>query len=224
MGRLALGDFSAGEITALYDQANSSKTNQLVKSVNDYLEKNFSSLEAKMVGTTRVQYEMSQKVVSSQVISLVTTVLVAGLIVALVMRSITAGLVSLVPLVYAVVINFGIMGFGGIPLNIVNLIVSSIMIGIGIDYAIHLIERFRLEYEEDKDKQEIFSRVLSTTGKGILANALALALGFSVIGLSTFSSIATVGFLLALAMIVSMVTTFVVIPAIFFLFKPRLLE
>ncbi len=224
MGRLSLGDFSAGEITGLYDQATSSEMNELVKSVNNYLDENFPSLDARMVGSTMIQQEMSDKVVSSQIISLVTTILVAGLIVGVIMRSLTAGIISLVPLVSAVAINFGVMGFAGIPLNLVNLIVSSIMIGIGIDYAIHLLERFQEEYREGRDRLEIFSTVLSTTGKGIFANAMALALGFSVIGLSTFSSITTVGFLLAMAMVVSMISTFTVIPAILFLLKPKMLD
>ena len=176
-----------------------------------------------MVGSTKIQEEMSSKVFSSQIISLSTTILVAGLIVGLIMKSFTAGVISLAPLVSAVAINFGIMGFGGVPLNLVNLIVSSIMIGIGIDYAIHLIERFQLEYEKDRDELEIFSTVLRTTGKGILSNALALALGFAVIGLSSFSSIVTVGFLLATAMVVSMISTFTVVPAVLLIVKPNLL-
>ena len=224
MGRLALGDYSAGEITGLYPQSTSSEIDELVKSVSDYLDENFSSLDARMVGSTKVQQEMSDKVVSSQIISLGTTIVVAGLIVGIIMKSFSAGLISLVPLVSAVAINFGIMGFAGIPLNLVNLIVSSIMIGIGIDYAIHLLERFQEEYDEEKDNLEIFSTVLRTTGKGIFANAMALAFGFAVIGLSTFSSITTVGFLLAMAMVVSMVSTFTVIPAVLFLFRPKLLE
>jgi len=224
MGRLALGDFSAGEITGLYDQSVSSEINELVESVNDYLDENFSSLNARMVGSTVIQQEMSDKVVSSQIISLATTILVAGLIVGLIMWSFSAGFISLVPLISAVAINFGVMGFAGIPLNLVNLIVSSIMIGIGIDYAIHLIERFQHEYDEDRDREEIFSTVLGTTGKGIFANAMALTLGFSVIGLSSFSSITTVGFLLAISMVVSMISTFTVIPAVLFLFKPKLLN
>lgn len=224
MGRLALGDYSAGEITGLYSQSTSSEIDELVKSVSNYLDENFSSLDARMVGSTKVQQEMSDKVVSSQVISLATTIVVAGLIVGIIMTSFSAGLISLVPLVSAVAINFGIMGFAGIPLNLVNLIVSSIMIGIGIDYAIHLLERFQQEYEADRDNLEIFSTVLRTTGKGIFANAMALAFGFAVIGLSTFSSITTVGFLLSMAMVVSMISTFTVIPAVLFLFKPKLLD
>ncbi len=223
VGRLALGDYSAGEITALYDQSTSSEITELVNSVKEYIDQHFTSIDATMVGSTAIQDEMSSKVASSQIISLVTTILVAGFIVGLIMWSFTAGFISLVPLVSAVVINFGIMGFSGIPLNLVNLIVSSIMIGIGIDYAIHLIDRFKEEYEEGRDKVDIFSTVLRTTGKGILSNALALALGFSVVGLSTFSSITTVGFLLAMAMVVSVVSTFTVIPAILFWFKPKLL-
>ncbi|MCF7891011.1 MMPL family transporter [Candidatus Bipolaricaulota bacterium] len=224
LGQLARGDFSAGEITGLYDSAPSSDIVQLKKEVQKYLNEQFSSIDAEMVGSTRLSAMVSSKVVSSQLVSLVTSIGVAGAIVALITGSAVAGIISLIPLVLTVLINFGVMGYSGTPLDLATLMVSSIVIGIGIDYAIHFIERFRIEYERDRDEEEILSATLRTTGQGIFYNAMALAVGFAILAFSSFSAIVNFGFLMALTMIVSMISAFTVIPAILLLFRPSFLE
>ncbi|MBS3791782.1 RND family transporter [Candidatus Bipolaricaulota bacterium] len=224
LGQLARGDFSAGEITGLYDSASSTEIVELKEEVHEYLDENFSSIDAEMVGSTRLSAMVSSKVVSSQLVSLVTSVGVAGLIVAVIIGSIVAGVISLIPLVLTVLINFGVMGYSGTPLDLATLMVSSIVIGIGIDYAIHFIERFRIEYEEGRDEEEILSATLRTTGQGIFYNAMALAVGFAILAFSSFSAIVNFGFLMALTMVVSMISAFTVIPAILLLFRPSFLE
>ncbi|MFW6012667.1 MAG: efflux RND transporter permease subunit [Candidatus Bipolaricaulota bacterium] len=224
LGRLALSDYSAGEITALYNSVPSSETVKFESDVRAYLEENFDSAETEIVGSTRLAAMISSKVVSSQLISLITSIGVAGLIVALITGSLAAGVISLIPLILTVLINFGVMGYSGTPLNLATLMVSSIVIGIGIDYAIHFIERFRLEYSEEKDEREILSKTLRTTGRGIFYNALALAAGFAILAFSTFQAIVNFGFLMALTMIISMISAFTVIPAVLLIFRPSFLD
>ncbi|MFB6214851.1 MAG: MMPL family transporter, partial [Candidatus Bipolaricaulia bacterium] len=163
-------------------------------------------------------------IVSSQLVSLVTSIGVAGVIVALIIGSAIAGIISLIPLVLTVLINFGVMGYSGTPLDLATLMVSSIVIGIGIDYAIHFIERFRIEYEEDRAEEEILSATLRTTGQGIFYNAMALAVGFAILAFSSFSAIVNFGFLMAMTMVVSMISAFTVIPAILLMLRPSFLE
>ncbi len=224
LGQLAMGDFSAGEITGLYDSASSTEIVNLKEEVQEYLDENFGTIDAEMVGSTRLSAMVSSKVVSSQMVSLVTSIAVAGVIVAVIIGSVVAGMISLIPLVLTVLINFGVMGYSGTPLDLATLMVSSIVIGIGIDYAIHFIERFRIEYEEDRDEEEILSATLRTTGQGIFYNAMALAVGFGVLAFSSFSAIVNFGFLMALTMVVSMISAFTVIPAILLMFRPKFLE
>lgn len=224
LGPLAMGDFSAGEITGLYDSASSTEIVNLKQEVQKYLDENFSSIDAEMVGSTRISAMVSSKVVSSQLVSLVTSIGVAGVIVAVIIGSVVAGVISLIPLVLTVLINFGVMGYSGTPLDLATLMVSSIVIGIGIDYAIHFIERFRIEYEKDRDEEEILSATLRTTGQGIFYNAMALAVGFAILAFSSFSAIVNFGLLMALTMVVSMISAFTVIPAILLMFRPKFLE
>lgn len=224
LGQLSMGDYSAGEITALYDSVPSSEIVELEDDVREYMDEHFEDIDAEMVGSTRLSAMVASKVVSSQLVSLVTSIGVAGLIVAIITGSLVAGLVSLIPLVLTVLINFGVMGYSGTPLDLATLMVSSIVIGIGIDYAIHFIERFRIEYDENRSEEEMVSATLRTTGKGIFYNAMALAVGFAVLAFSSFSAIVNFGFLMALTMVVSMISAFTVIPAILLILRPSFLE
>ncbi|MFP4135729.1 MAG: efflux RND transporter permease subunit [Candidatus Acetothermia bacterium] len=224
LGQLSMGDYSAGEITGLYDSVSSSEIVELEKDIREYMDEHFEDIDAEMVGSTRLSAMVASKVVSSQLVSLVASIGVAGLIVAVIIGSVVAGLVSLIPLVLTVLINFGVMGYSGTPLDLATLMVSSIVIGIGIDYAIHFIERFRIEYDEKREEEEMVSATLRTTGKGIFYNAMALAVGFAVLAFSSFSAIVNFGFLMALTMVVSMISAFTVIPAVLLLLRPSFLE
>jgi hypothetical protein len=150
-------------------------------------------------------------------------IIAAGLIVAVLMGSIIAGLISLIPLVLTVVINFGVMGFSNTPLDMVTLMVSSFAIGIGIDYAIHFMALFRREYRVSHDPKQALEATIQTTGRGFAYNALALALGFAVLLFSTFKGTANFGLLIAMTMVISATSAFTVIPAILVTWKPRFL-
>jgi len=223
LGNMALGNFSAGEVTGFYNSVGSTEVVQLAREVQRYLDEHFPDVRAEMVGPTRVGGSLFAKIVTSQLTSLLTSILAAGLIVALLMGSLVAGLISLIPLVMTVVINFGVMGFSGTPLDMSTLMVSSIAIGIGIDYAIHFLVRFRREYQRDRDPGRALAVTLQTTGRGIAYNALALALGFAVLLFSTFKGTANFGLLIAMTMVISAASAFTVIPAILITWEPKFL-
>ena len=150
----------------------------------------------------------------SQLTSLLTSIVAAGVIVILLMRSFSAGIVSMIPLLFTVLFNFGVMAFAGKSLDIATLMISSITIGIGIDYGIHFIERYREELSETKTRSQALIHAARTTGTGIVHNALALALGFGIMMLSAFQGLQNFGLLIAMTMVVSAISAFVVIPAL----------
>jgi len=224
LGNMALGNFAAGEVTGLYGSVGSTEQVRLAREVQQYLNEKFKDVRAEMVGSTRVSGSLFAKIITSQITSLLTSILAAGLIVTLLMGSLIAGLISLIPLVLTVVINFGVMGFSHTPLDMSTLMVSSIAIGIGIDYAIHFMTRFRREYRESRDPKRALEATIQTTGRGIAYNALALALGFVVLLFSTFKGTANFGLLIAMTMVISATSAFTAIPAILITWKPKFLR
>ena len=215
LGSLALGDFSAGEVIGFHAVKTGAEQVALIKDVSAYLEEHFApSGTARMVGSTRIQASMFSSIARSQLTSLGTSIAAAGVIVALLMMSLSAGAISLVPLLFTIVVNFGIMSFAGVPLDIATLMVSSITIGIGIDYGIHFIERFREHRRSGEPARDAVVRAARTAGRAIVYNAMALTLGFSVLILSTFQGLRNFGLLVAMTMIIGALAALTVIPAI----------
>jgi hypothetical protein len=216
-GPLFLGDFSKGEVLARRANIGSVRMAQLVREVQAYLDEHFDkpgSPKAEMVGPTQAYAALLARIIHSQLTSLSASVLAAGLIVALLMFSWAAGLLSLLPLLLTIVVEFGVMAYAGLPLDMGTIMLGSIAIGIGIDYVIHFLSRFRLEIQEGQGPMAAYERTLRTAGKGIVYNALALMLGFAVLLVSSFKGLVNFGFLIMLTMLIASVSSLTVVPAI----------
>ena len=214
LGALSLSDFSAGEVMGFHALKTGKEQIALVEDVTAYLAQHFEDADVRMAGPTRIQASMFSSIARSQLTSLLTSILAAGVIVILLMRSFRSGIVSMIPLLFTVLFNFGVMAFAGKSLDIATLMISSITIGIGIDYGIHFIERLREEAADSRSAVQALVRAAQTTGTGIVYNAIALALGFGVMMLSAFQGLQNFGLLIAMTMIVSAMGAFVVIPAL----------
>jgi hypothetical protein len=137
-------------------------------------------------------------------------------------RSFKLGCYSVVPLVVPIFLNFGIMGLTGIKLNAATAVIASLAIGIGIDYSIHFLSRYRHEITMQGSVEKAIERSLHTSGRAILYNALAVAAGFLVLVPSNFVIISQLGILVALVMITTSLASLTLLPAILKVFPPRL--
>jgi len=214
LGSLAMSDFSAGEVMGFHALQKGKEQIALVADVSTYLEEHFEGVSVQMAGPTRIQASMFSSIARSQLTSLLTSILAAGVIVILLMRSFSMGIVSMIPLLFTVLFNFGVMAFAGKSLDIATLMISSITIGIGIDYGIHFIERYREELTKTQSQAQALIQSAQTAGTGIIYNALALALGFGIMMLSAFQGLQNFGLLIAMTMGVSALSAFAVIPAL----------
>lgn len=143
------------------------------------------------------------------------------LISSFVLRSALAGIFVLVPLVLAVIANFGIMGWSGVRLDIGTAAVSAMAVGVGADYAIYLIYRLREEMQRHGDQDKALLLTLGTAGKAVVYVALAVGAGYSVLMLTGFGMHARLGFLVAIAMAVSCLAAIIILPAMLYASRPR---
>jgi predicted RND superfamily exporter protein len=128
--------------------------------------------------------------------------------------SLSAGAWSMVPLAVAVPALFGLMGSFGIELNVVTAMLSSIMIGVGVDYTVHFLWRFREERCEGHDAEQAAYRALTSVGRGIVFNALAVVIGFSVLAFSNFLPVRFFGFLVVVSISACMLAAMALMPAL----------
>jgi len=217
LGSMALGDYSAGEMIGFYASKTGEARVDLVRDVTAYLDEHFET--ARLVGPTRIQSSMFTSIARSQITSLFTSIAAAGIIVVVLMASIVAGLISLMPLLFTIVVSFGVMAYAGMSLDIATLMISSITIGIGIDYGIHYIERAREEMRLGGERTAALVRAAQTAGRGIVYNALSIAGGFSILLLSAFRGMRHFGLLITMTMLISAAGALVVIPAILRVFR-----
>jgi hypothetical protein len=136
------------------------------------------------------------------------------LLVAVMFRSVPLGLASLLPILFALAVSFGVMGVAGLQIDVVTAMLGSIAIGIGIDYSCHLIARRREEQAAGAQGEELARRTLGTVGPAITANALAVGLGFSVLTFSSLTIIQKFGVLVAGTMLYSSVGALALLAAV----------
>jgi hypothetical protein len=115
------------------------------------------------------------------------------------------------------------MGITGISLDPATALLSSIMIGVGVDYTIHFIFRYRDELKSNSYKSAVIT-TLKTTGRGIVFNAFSVMVGFSVLIFSGFTSIRFFGYLVLISIGVCLISAMFVVPALMLVFKPRFVE
>jgi uncharacterized protein len=169
-------------------------------------------------------YDLVDAVVYGQVSSLALSLLLVVIIVALLFRSLVAGLLAGGTLGLAMAFLFGLMGLLGIELNLPTALLSSIMIGVGVDYTIHFLWRYRVERRKGLDPDHAVVRTLTTTGRGIIINALSVIIGFAVMLISSFVPVRYFGFLVVVSIGACLLGAMVLMPALVLLIKPKFLE
>ncbi|MDE5898606.1 MAG: MMPL family transporter, partial [Treponemataceae bacterium] len=135
-----------------------------------------------------------------------------------------AGLLGAVPLAFTIILNYMVMGFAGINLDLVTSIIASVAIGVGIDYTIHFLETFRAERARSDSMDEVLKNTFQKSGTGIVTNALAVGLGFLVLCFSEFVVLRYIGVLVAIVMFSSATLALTIIPGVLHLTDPKFMK
>ncbi|MCP4407274.1 MAG: MMPL family transporter, partial [Gammaproteobacteria bacterium] len=137
-------------------------------------------------------------------------------------RSVVAGTITVLPVALTVLAVYAVMAFSGIWLSISTSMFAAIAIGLGVDFAVHTIERLQvLLRDEHRSLDESIALLFPSTGRALLFNFLALALGFGVLATSKVVVLQEFGSIVALAVTVSFLTSLTLLPAMVKVFRPR---
>lgn len=179
------------------------------------------SFEVKSAGSPPLHKRIQKIMVDGQIKSIGVALLAVFLMLLVQMRSFLSAFISVLPIVLAIFMYFGIMGLFGIPLDNGTLMISGVAIGAGIDYSIHMIHRLKREIALTKEHRNfeeayrnILKNVFSSTGKSIFANAFSVSAGFLILLLSELVIIKRFGFVTALVMILTSAGAVFLIPTL----------
>jgi hypothetical protein len=213
------------EHALLTARLNTASTKKMDSVINRVKQKTENDPDVKLIGGFgSILSELAHRVVDGQLLSLGLAILVVGILLMILFRSVTAGLISAIPLAVSVTTLFGLMGLFRIELNVATAMLSSIMIGVGVDYTIHYLWRYREERQNGSDLQEAAKKTLTTTGRGIVFNALSVMVGFIVLFTSSFIPVRFFGFLVVVSISSCLMGALILIPALCLVIKPKFLE
>ncbi len=158
-------------------------------------------------------------ILDGQVRSILMSLLLVLVLLTIMFRSLRAGLIGSVPILLTALISFGVMGLFDIPLSTTTALLSSIAIGIGIDYAIHFLQHYRMNLSTEVSRLEAVKKTMAQTGKAISFNAIVVIAGFLVLLFSVFPPNRTLGALVSMNMFTSFAGTLTLMMVLVYRFR-----
>ena len=135
-------------------------------------------------------------------------------------RSLKIAITSLIPNILSAASVLGIIGWSGIPIDIMTVTVAAIGIGIGVDNTIHYVHRFLKEFEKENNYDLAIKNSHATIGRAMFYTSLTIVLGFMILISSNFNPSVFFGIFTSFAMIMAILSALILLPVLFRIFKP----
>jgi len=218
-------DFRDGQILLQMKSQSGYLTKDVVRTVEEFEKKRHGAKGTNdfiTTGLAMLANEFNRIIVTSQIQSFALSFVLCFIVTVGIFRSFKLGVYSMVPLLIPITLDFGIMGYTGMTLNAATSTVAAIDIGLGIDYCIHFLSRYRHEIRLGRTVEKAIEITMHTSGRAIIYNALALSAGFLVLVPSQFTIISQMGILVAVDMMTIAISALTFLPASIMLFPPKL--
>lgn len=138
---------------------------------------------------------------------------------ALQMRSLLWGLLAFIPLLFTIALIYGVVGLIGKDFDMPVAVLSTLSLGLAVDFAIHFVARFRERYRQEPNLDQALVWTVARPGKGIFLNAILFAAGFAVMVFADLTPYITVGVFMAAIMLLSAVMSIIFLPGLVRLFR-----
>jgi predicted RND superfamily exporter protein len=211
-------------ITVFLREANFQRTARLLADLRRYETERLQPLGIRLslAGGVPLSQAMIQAIAQSQTVSLLLSLLGIFLVAAWWSASWRLGLLNTLPAALAALFNFGLMGWLGVPLGVATSIFAGVTIGVGVDNAIHLSERFQRLSPLSPRPSDAMGRACAEAGPPLALSTLTLGLGFGLVMVSRIPATSHLGLLMVCGMVSCFVLTLVLLPAlIVFLERPE---
>jgi hypothetical protein len=218
MPQLVNDDLTKGVIQSKFASVDSKDIEAFTEKMNHFMEENSNgNCQIELTGMPSVYVKLNSSLINSQYNSLLIAVIMVVLIVGAILQSFLKGIYAAIPVIATIVVLFGFMGVTGIPLDIATVLVASIALGIGIDYAIHVITGFNHYLTENGDAEKSIEKVILSSGKAIVINVFSVSAGFLVLLFSQIVPLQNFGLLVAISMFGSGFGALTLLPVILIL-------
>lgn len=187
---------------------------QVVEFVDQYFAENPlpEGVKAQWAGKSYLNMVWQDEMVKGMLDSLMSAFVVVLLMMIILFRSILFGLLAMLPLSITILFIYGLIGWVGKDYDMPIAVLSSLTLGLSIDFAIHFLERARDIFKQTGDFKQTMVRMYEEPASAISRNAIVIAIGFTPLLFAPLVPYITVGFFLATIMAASAVVTLVLLP------------
>ena len=193
-------EYSKALVTAILKNVSTKNSVLFVNDIEHFVDQNFTQYkDITATGQLVVLRDMVELVIKSSVISICVSIVVITFIAAIFFRHLGWGIFAVIPLSAAVILNFGFMGILKIDLNHVTALLSSVIIGVGVDFAIHYISQYRRLARGKVPITTRSNRAIDEVGYPIILDALS-NMAFGALLFSEFVPLQHMGGLMVFAM------------------------
>ena len=202
------------QIPGTRDQAVITKAGRAIRPILEDLESHPSISIARLTGspfTREVQLSATTRTLYT---SLPIAITAATILLIMTMRSFKYAIVTVIPIGLVVAWLYGIMQITGFSLNFVTAMIGAISIGVGIDYSIHMTERFREELKRNPSRVTAIRRASRGTGVALLASAASSIVGFVILGFAPMPMFASYGQLTATMIFLALIASLIILPCL----------
>jgi predicted RND superfamily exporter protein len=186
---------------------------QLKKELSDDLS-DYGDTTSTITGALLITLSILKNMTESQILSTGICFILAAIMLSLIYRNPVLGLIAMIPVSISIIWVLGTMYFIGYTLNILTITVTCITIGVGIDYACYITERFRFVADQTGDVTKAVTETISRTGSAILIAALSSVFGFGVLAFAPIPPEQQFGIITAITLIYAFITSIVVLPLV----------
>ena len=219
---LSIADNEARLLARVLDSKPDLRRKELLEKVRrDLVGKlGFEEQDVVVSGLLVLYNNMLQSLFKSQIKTIGVVMLGIAIMFLVLFRSITLSIIGIVPNLLGAGVVLGVMGWAGIPLDMMTITIAAITIGIAVDNGIHYIYRFREEYAVTHDYVETLHICHSNIGKAVFYTTMTIIFGFSILVFSNFIPTIYFGVLIASAMFIALLAALTVLPKLILLCKP----
>ncbi|MFC1543349.1 RND family transporter [Candidatus Neomarinimicrobiota bacterium] len=195
-------DYRTGLISATVKMSATEELIAMVDRIHDYVTThNSPAMKISLSGFPVFMRDFMQVLIVSSLrsigLSLILVVILAGIF----FKSLRWGLLAVIPLASAIALNFGLMGLFGIELSHVTALFTAIIIGVGVDFAVHFIAQYKHFIRSGLDRDEVSQTTIDDVGYPILLNVAAVSVGFTALLFSEFIPMVYMGGLVIISMV-----------------------
>ena len=198
------------------------RRSQLIEKIRTHLieELKFSPEAINFTGMVVLYNNMLQSLYRSQILTIGVVFISIMFMFMILFRSISMAIIGIIPNLLAAGTVLSLMGWMGIPLDMMTITIAAITVGIAVDDTIHYIHRFQTEFKVDQDYLAAMNRCHGSIGKAMYYTSVTITLGFSILALSEFMPTIYFGLLTGAAMVVALIGALTLLPLLIVVFRP----